>query len=399
MAKRSTRKLNFTKASIAAIRPPTDQDRAYIYDRRTPALAICVTQGGLKTFYVYRRIRGRPARVRLGRFPEVTVEQARKQAALVLAEIARGHDPQEAKRALRRQCTLGELFEHYMAIHAEAHCSEKSKREDTRMFGRFLSTWAVRRLSTITVADITALHGRIGRKTPYQANRLLELLRKLFNHARRTLQLDKPNPCEGIRKFKEQSRDRFLDAAELRRFFKALAAESETFRDFFTILLLSGARRANVQAMRWEHLDLERELWRIPDTESKNREPLIVILSPATVEILRRRRAEVNGAEFVFSSRGITGHLVEPKGAWQRVLERANLKDCRIHDLRRTLGSWQANLGTSLPIIGASLGHKSLSATQVYARLTVDPVRASVNKATDAILVAGGVTKGGRAER
>lgn len=104
MSKLVTR-FSFTRAAILAVKRPTDQERVYVYDKRTPALALCVTQGGGRTFYVYRRIHGRPVRVRLGRFPEMTIDQARKQAAVVLAEIARGNDPQEQKRALRRQCS------------------------------------------------------------------------------------------------------------------------------------------------------------------------------------------------------------------------------------------------------------------------------------------------------
>ena len=123
-------RFNFTRAAIMAVTPPTDQDRVYVYDKRTPALALCVTRSGSRTFYVYRRIHGRPVRVRLGRFPEMTIAQARKQAAVVLAEIARGNDPQEQKRALRRQCTLRELFDHYVETHAKVHCREKSWRED-----------------------------------------------------------------------------------------------------------------------------------------------------------------------------------------------------------------------------------------------------------------------------
>ncbi len=97
-------RFSFTRAAILAVKPPTDQERVYVYDKRTLALALCVTRGGSRTFYVYRRIHGRPVRVRLGRSPEMTIDQARKQAAVVLAEIARGNDPQEQKRALRRQC-------------------------------------------------------------------------------------------------------------------------------------------------------------------------------------------------------------------------------------------------------------------------------------------------------
>ncbi|MHC4698244.1 MAG: tyrosine-type recombinase/integrase [Planctomycetota bacterium] len=387
MPKRST-KINFTKQALARIKPPTDQDRLYVYDKRLPGLAVCVTRTGSRTFYVYRRARGRPVRVRLGRFPEVTIEQARRQTSAVLAEIARGRDPQEEKRTLRRQCTLGELFEHYREVHAKPHCREKTRAEDRRMFDKHLSTWRARRISLISSADVAALHGRIGAKRPYMANKLLGLLSRLFNHGRRTLRLTMQNPCEGIRKFPEQQRERFLDADELGQFFEALAGESEPFRTFFLILLLTGARRGNVQAMKWADVDLDRGIWRISHTESKNRAAMLVVLSPEVVGLLQRLSIDADGSEYVFPSRGRTGHLIEPKSAWKRILARAGLTDCRMHDLRRTLGSWQAAGGTSLPIIGKTLGHKSISTTQIYARLSVDPVRQSVDRTVAEIVKA-----------
>jgi integrase len=115
-----------------------------------------------------------------------------------------------------------------------------------------------------------------------------------------------------------------------------------------------------------------------------------VALSPIVLRLLENRKATSTG-EWVFPGRGRTGHLVEPKSAWKRILKRAGLQDLRLHDLRRTLGSWQAATGASLPIIGKTLGHKSLSTTQIYARLNLDPVRLAVNTATDAMLLAGRV--------
>ena len=126
------------------------------------------------------------------------------------------------------------------------------------------------------------------------------------------------------------------------------------------------------------------------------------MLSPESVEILQRRRAEVDGSEYVFPGCGKTGHLVEPKTPWQHVVKRAKLNDCRMHDLRRTLGSWQAAGGASLLIIGKSLGHRSESATRVYARLAADPVRESVEKATVAMITAADgtaiINSGGRVD-
>ena len=111
-------------------------------------------------------------------------------------------------------------------------------------------------------------------------------------------------------------------------------------------------------------------------------------------------RKDVTNDGFVFPSLSESGHITDPKKALTRVLERAGIpygrkaENCvTLHDLRRTLGSWQAATGASLTIIGKSLNHKSISATQIYARLGDDPVRRSVNAATDAILEAAGLKK------
>jgi len=128
--------------------------------------------------------------------------------------------------------------------------------------------------------------------------------------------------------------------------------------------------------------------WLIPAAKAKSKEPIRVVLSPVALNILQTRKP-ASTSEWVFPGRGESGHLEEPKKAWKRILKRASITDLRLHDLRRTLGSWQAATGASLPIIGKSLGHSSLQATQIYARLDLDPVRASVNKATDAMLIAG----------
>ena len=102
---------------------------------------------------------------------------------------------------------------------------------------------------------------------------------------------------------------------------------------------------------------------------------------------------KAGSGEFVFPGEGVTKHIVEPKKAWATLLKAAGIENLRIHDLRRTLGSWQARTGASLPIIGKSLNHKTHQATAIYARLDLDPVRQSVNTATAAMMEAAGLKK------
>ena len=385
------KKINFTKPLLDRLVCPKGVDRLYTYDAKNPGLTLCVTSAGAKSFYVYRRGNGRPQRIRLGGFPELSIEQARNLTAQVNADIAKGIDPQARKRAERGEPTFAELFRYYMETHAKPH--KKTWREDEQKFVGHLRGWHNRKLSEITRTHVRSLHIRIGQTTPGSANRVLALVSTLFNKAV-DLGFQGTNPARGIKRFPEHSRERFLHADELPRFFQAVADEpNAVLHDFFLIALLTGARRANVEEMRWEDINLDRGTWKIPDTKSG--EPQTVHLSPPAIEILQRRQATMVG-EWVFPSYGKTGHLVEPKKAWNRLLDRAEISDLRIHDLRRTLGSWQAATGASLPVIGKSLGHKNQATTAIYARLDLDPVRQAVNTATAAMLAAGGLGKRGK---
>jgi len=192
------------------------------------------------------------------------------------------------------------------------------------------------------------------------------------------------NPAQGITKFKLKSRDCFVQSGELPRLFDALATANTDTRDFVLLSLLTGARKGNVLTMCWCDIDTDQNYWRIPDT--KNGEPLTVPLVPEAVGILKARREQQTASNpWVFPGSGRPGHLTSPKGAWQTVLKQAGLENLRIHDLRRSLGSWQAFLGANLAVIGKSLGHKDLASTLIYSRLDLDPVRESVERATSAM--------------
>lgn len=378
----------FTEAKVAKLEPPAI-GRVYHKDSRFLGLQLCVTSAGAKTYYFVKRIGGKPTRVRLGTVDQLTVDQARTAAGSVTGEVAAGHNPQADRKRRREEPSVKDLFDHWM-LYANAHKKPRSVAEDQRQYDSFLKTWEYRRLSTIKRATVQALHSRTGRENGiYAANRLLSLLRAMFNKADE-IGYRGDNPAKGIKPFKEQSRDRFLHPDELKAFFSALEVESDLFRDFYVTLLLTGARRGNVQAMRWDELDLGTGCWRIPDTKAGM--AVVVPLVGPLVTILTARR-EVSDSLWVFPGRRKGEHLAEPKGAWKRILKRAGLTDLRPHDLRRSLGSWMAGQNVSLTIIGKALGHKTASATMIYSRLSLDPVREAVDRAATAILTGGGQMK------
>lgn len=384
----ATEKFNFIKSKIDGLPAPPKGKRVYYYDTKTRGLAVCVTDSGGKTFYVYRRVNGKPERVRLGPYPDLTIEQARRMADDTNGAIARGENPNAKKRQAKAEMTVATLFEKYMEVHAKPN--KKSWKSDQDQFDRYLTDWAKRKLSTVKKDDVRELHATVGKDHGiYAANRLLALVRKLFNFAKDHELFDRENPAQGIKLFKEQSRERRLFGHELPAFFAALAEEpNDTIRDYILISLLTGARRANVLSMTWNQISFERAIWSIPET--KNGTPQSVPLTETAVDILKRRQA-ASTSPFVFPGPGKSGHLTEPKKGWARILERAGLEDLRLHDLRRTLGSWQVDTGASLAVVGKTLNHKSPTTTAIYARLDVDPVRQSMEKATEAMLKAGGL--------
>jgi integrase len=378
----------FTKTAIKDLTPPPPGQRVYYRDTELKGLILQHTGAGTLTFYLYRWVQGKPERMPLGRWPTLTVEQARKEARIKLGQIANNHNPNDDVRAHREEMTFGELFDLYLSGHAKPH--KRSWKTDEANYNRYLVQWKGSKLSTITRPEVAKLHTKIGKENGhYAANRVLALISSIFNKAP-NWGWNGDNPAKGVVRFKEQSRDRFLQPNELKPFFEAVEAyPNPAIRDYILLSLLTGARRSNVLAMRWADLDLLSATWRIPLT--KNGTPQVLPLVPEAVTILEERR---NGStsEWVFPSdreETKTGHLVEPKKAWAKILKEANLVDLQLHDLRRSLGSWQAMTGASLSVIGKSLNHKNVSTTAIYARLNMDPVRDAMGKAVETMLELG----------
>lgn len=382
---RQTARVRFTEAGIRSLPLPAT-GRAIYRDERTPGLGLRVFPTGRRVFFFERKVEGRPERVTLGTWPTLTVEAAQRSAQQLAGQYASGANPAAIRREVRGERTFGEAFELYCKKRLVGR--GKSDQAPRYYAGKWLGSWSGRRLSTLTRHDVQDLHERIAEATSGgNANRVLTMVRAVLNFAIRQELLTGDNPATGLDRYRETSRDRFLQPDELPRFFEALKDEPDDSRDFFLLALLTGARRGNLLAMRWEEINFQAATWRMPVTKSGD--PHTVPLVGEAIRILEHRHQHRDAkSPWVFPGPGKTGHLQEPKKAWARILARAGIKDLRIHDLRRTLGSWQAATGASLPIIGKTLAHKNVSTTAIYARLNTDPVREAMGKATDAMLEA-----------
>jgi integrase len=382
-------KRKLTKRTIDAIPSPAGEERVVIHDSEVKGFSIRISRGA-RVFYLYRWIGGRPQRIRLGTYPELAPEAARRLAEKSNGEVAQGKDL-AAERRRRRQPnrtdpTLGELLTHTLEHHWKP--TARTWKEQKRLFDTYTpKSWTARRLSSIAKVDVLERHRLVGKEHgAYTANRWRGVLHRLFEVAIEDFDFAGGNAVRKVKPFGEQERERFVTEQELPLLFDAIdAAEDVRIADFLRLALLTGARKGALLRMRFADVDLARAVWTIPAADSKNGQPIHVPLVPDAVEIIRSRRIAAKGREYVFPGRHGKGFLSDPTKPIAKVFKAAGLKDVRLHDLRRTYGSWQAANGSSELLIGKSLGHRNSAATKVYARLTLDPVRQSVERATDAM--------------
>lgn len=377
------RSINFKKDVLSNLQILAK--RYAVSDSKVRSLRLVVYPSGIKTFILYRRVEGSPERIKIGRFPDLTVEQARNEAQRLTSLITLGQNPHKDRIAERRAITFRELYEKYYTLHATKFTKRPEanrKMMDCHVFPAFGKCKA----KEITTAQIRNFHAKIGEKRAGStANRLVTIISAAYNFGIRDSYIDCANPCVGLRKYKTVSRDRFLNFEELELFYAALEHEEPLFKDFFRLLLYTGARKTNVLSMKWSDINFDFKRWRLAETQTKNKDVNIVLLSEPALQILKVRdttnRALQTPALFVFPGTAADGYLKDPKKAFDRVRNRMNIHDIRMHDLRRTLGSYMAISGISLPIIGKALNHKSQVSTAIYARLSNDPVLEAVNMA------------------
>ena len=388
--------MKFSKTLLLGLPVPDRGKRTTYYDDKVVKLALRVTSSGTKSFYVVKRAGGEMVWLKLGTFPDMTVELARDAAITALSAFAKNENPAEVRRASKKEPTFAELFKEYGERHG---IKKRSWTTDQSLYTNHLQKLGSLKISAIKRESISRILSKMEKAGLAGAtlNNVRALVSSIYGRAIEWGYVT-TNPVVGIKTRAKVKRDRFLQADELSPFFTSLAEEpNKTLRDYILMALLTGARRTNLLAMKWSEVNLKESVWRIPMT--KNGTPQNVTLSPEAVAILQARKdAKEDKAVFVFPGEGESGHIEEPKKAVIRVMKGAGIPYGRntpngltLHDLRRTLGSWRAKTGASLAIIGKSLNHQSQLTTAIYARLDLDPVRQSVNTATSAMMEAAGL--------
>ena len=380
-------KFRFTKPRIEALPPAPPGKRDEYRDEALPGLWLRVSSTGAKTYAVLARTKGGALeRITNGPADKLTPENAREKAKKIISDLATGISHAAPARAKRGETTFAELLAAYL--------------DNTTMRPRSLEAYqwlykkhieadlGKRKLSEVTADRVRALHKRVSKDTPTTANRCVALVKAAFNSALKSGTYVGANPASHIKKNTETSRTRYLQPAELAIFFQALEESEDPAKSFFMLCLLTGARRSNVLAMCWADISLGDALWRISAADMKAGEEMNIPLVPEAVALLTRLKNEVGATSpWVFPAESKTGHYQEPKRAWATLRRRSGLANLRIHDLRRTMGSWLDRTGANTAINAKALGHKSMAAAAVYQRIAdVDPVRDAMEKAAVALL-------------
>ena len=344
----------------------TKNAQCIYWDRQLPGFGVRVFPSGRRMFVCSYRVQGRKRLATLGRGDVLRLDVARKKAVSYLGQVAEGVDPQAPKETIKAAGTVKSLAETYIRRHAKL--KKSTWVEDESYLARHLiPRFGTRLALTITTDDMAALHAEIGSKHPYAANRLLEVVRKMYNLGRKwgLVPHDKVNPASGVERFPETKRRRFVTPDELPQLSKAIDQEADEYvRHAVWLLLLTGLRRGELLNAKWSDIDWKQRTLSIPKT--KNGEALLAPLSHAAISRLKSV-PQLQSNPYIICGKKLGQHLVNLTDAWGRIRAAAGLDDLRIHDLRRTVGSWLVRDGASLHLVGSVLNHKDQKTTAGYA--------------------------------
>ena len=404
-----------TKTLVEQLAPPAT-GQWFVRDAILKGFGVRITANGVRAFIVEKRIDGKIKRLTLGRFGEITAEQARKEAQKLLGKIALGLNPLAKREHTRLQgVTLTEAFEAFKLAR------QGLKARTLYDYGRILQTafgpWEKRPLLAITKDAIVRRHREIAQQSgePY-ANLAMRVLRSIFNFSIPTYEdgFGKPllseNPVLRLTQtrawYRQTRRQSVIKIHQLPPWYAAVEAlrsgqegRGDTVADYLLVLLFTGLRRQEAAQLTWDQIDLQDRTLVIPDP--KNREPFLLPFSDYVGEIFARRKkaAEIDesvDAKFVFPGEGPKRYLIEPKKQTAKVIEASGVR-FTLHDLRRTFITVAESIDVQPYAIKRMVNHTLRGdVTGGYIVANVERLRAPVQRVTDYLLSAAGARPAAR---
>jgi integrase len=371
-----------TKRFVDLVALPVKGEKdLFFWDEDLSGFGLRVKQSGVKSYFVQYRADGTSRRMTLGRHGVLAADEARKLARQQLGSVAHGADPARERTKRRQAPTVRDLAADYLERYAIPNKRESSLRNDRQMLDKIiLPTLGAMKVADVTRRDIEPMLVQM-KATPYRANRVRALTSKMFGLAVEW-EWCEGNPVNGIAKYGEHKRERWLSPEEMARLVDVLARHpNQRAAAVVRLLMLTGARKSEVMHAEWGQFDLERGVWTKPAHFTKQKRSHHFPLSDAAVALLRELRAAAPAnARFVFPG-DVAGQPIQCiKKFWAEIREAAKIPDARLHDLRHTFASHLVSSGVSLPIVGRLLGHTQAQTTERYAHLADDPLREAVNR-------------------
>ena len=385
----SMARLNGTTISRRTVEAlPVGERETVFWDHELLGFGVRVYPSGRKVYLVQTRSGGKSRRVTIGRHGVLSAEQARRKAAQLIASIKSGEEPARPRSPPDAGPTIAEVAERYMKEHVTVRCKPSTARACRYTLDRYLlPVFGARPLGTIGREEVAALQYRL-HKTPSMANRVIDILSRLFNTAEAWgIAPEGGNPCRFVQKYKERSCERFLSEEEFRRLgcvldeMETAGKVSASAVSAIRLLMLTGCRRGEILTLRWEDVDLEAGELQLRDAKTGARQ---VALSPAAVRVLSGI-PRVADTPWVIAGRKPGTRLANLNASWLVVRARAGLDDVRLHDLRHSFASRALALGESLSMIGKLLGHRKVQTTARYAHLAQDSVKASAARVAESL--------------
>lgn len=350
---------------------------------RGVSFGVRVTVDGSREYVCrYRNAQGSRRRVSLGDANLLSLADAHKACRDIASKLDKGVDSAQERNDYKAADTFTELSETYLRLHAEQVKKDKGS-EDRRIINRdLLPAWGKYKACDIRRRDVIVLLDQIAieRKAPVMANRTRALISKIFNFALER-EFITTSPCSGLPRIRrEVAKERFLQDGEIERFWKAVKAEPEPFRNYFMFLLLTGQRPGEVAGARW--CEIEGDIWVIPAARTKNgrtqRVPISSFAAALITEIKLHNKKIVTSAdssltyrydEYLFPTH--RSDFLKPRTI-QHAVERLNTvvqgHSFTAHDIRRTVATGLRRLRVSRETVSRILNHTTRSVTLVYDR-------------------------------
>jgi integrase len=362
--------VTFVARGIAGLEAP-ETGRVEYFDKSTPGFGLRVTSSGHRSWICLYRYKGEKRRYTIGTYPQLGLGDAREEAKEVLRRAAKGEDPATEKKRERKAETFRELATLYLEHHAKAN--KRTWRADHNIINKDLSPrFGSRKAGEITRREmLDTLKAIKARGAPIQANRTLEIARKLFNWGLGE-ELVEHNPCDHIGKLSpENQRTRVLSPDEIRILWGALDTRSPLVAAAYRLMLATGQRSIEVLGAKREEIGAD-GWWTIPAGRVKNKTEHRVWLNEPAQRALASIEPDNRDSPYLFPSRD-GGHIRWIQKTHGRLRKASGLADFTIHDLRRTAASSMAAAGLGRLTIAKVLNHKEREVTSVYDRYGYGP--------------------------